>query len=113
MIIKKYRSIMEKPEAHREKWALGLTVFLTAIIFFSWTLYKGYFDLGDSSTVAKEEPKIQTAAAAMAPGPIENSKNTIRNAFDDFRKQYNDFKESVSSVIVPFITGIEVYESSK
>jgi hypothetical protein len=113
MITKKYRSIMEKSEEHREKWALGLTVFFTAVIFFSWTLYKGYIDLGGSGTVVvKEEPKALVATAA-APGPIENSKSTLRNAFDEFAKQYSDFKESVSSVIVPFITGIEVYESRK
>jgi len=99
---------MEKPEENRNRWAFGLATTLSIVIFASFAFYKGYFDFGESKIVAQKE-NVQVAAVAVS-SPLQNTKNTFEAAFDEIGKQYNEFKESVSNVLVPFITGIEVYE---
>jgi len=44
------------------------------------------------------------------PSPIENTKQVFGAAFDEIGKQYQELKDSFSSVFVPFISSIEVYE---
>lgn len=110
MFVKKYRSIMEKPEDHRNRWAVGLAVVSSLFIFAGFGFYKGYISIEINRSVA---PKTQVATPIMAedaPSPIDNSKKIFKSAFIEIESQYRAFKESVSSVIVPFITGIEVYE---
>ena len=102
---------MERPEEHRNKWALGLTVTLSVIIFFSFAFYRGYVSFGGGGAIiAKQKPTSQVASVISAPSPIESSKTTFKAAFDEISKQYQDFKDSVSNVLVPFIEGIDVYE---
>jgi hypothetical protein len=109
MLLKKYHSIMEKPEEHRNKWALGLSVTFTVLIFISFAFYKGYLTFGNGYTA----PQTQTAnvvSAKSVPTPIESTGETFKTAFDEIKKQYNSFTDSLSAVFVPFITGIEVYQ---
>jgi hypothetical protein len=105
---------MEKPEEHRNKWALGLATTLTLIIFVSFAFYRGYLSFGNSGTIAEVKSQNQTAAAVLSvksvPSPIENTKETFKSAFDEIGKQYGEFTDSMSNVLVPFFTGIEVYQ---
>jgi hypothetical protein len=45
--------------------------------------------------------------------PLANAKNAFSAAFSEIGSQYSDIIESMSSVIVPFVTGIEVYDKSE
>lgn len=112
MLAERYNSIMRKPEKHRNKWALGLSVTLSMLIFTSFAFYKGYFSFGNN-ILFQEKPKSQVAtvvSADVAPSPFENTKKTFEAAFEEISKQYKDFSDSLSAVFVPFITGIEVYD---
>lgn len=104
---------MERDEEHRNKWAAGLTFAVSAIIFTGFAFYRGFisFDLG--GVIAEIKPEKQTASVVSvesAPSPIENSKEIFIAAFEEINNQYQQFKKSVSNVLVPFVTGIEVYE---
>ena len=104
---------MRESEEVRGKWAAGLTALSFVFIFFGWAFYKGYVDFGGSGAKVVEEQKISSAkniAAVAVPSPLENSKETLGAAFDEIKSKYSALKESLSSVIVPFVTGIEVYE---
>ena len=100
---------MEKSEEHRNKWALGLSVTLSVLIFISFAFYKGFISFGGGG-VASESQKASVVSAESVPSPIETTKDTFMAAFGEIGKQYQEFKDSVSSVLVPFITGIEVYD---
>jgi len=106
MLIKKYNSIMEKPEEHRNRWALGLTIALSVLIFTSFSFYKGYLSFGGNN----KDQVASVISAKSAPSPLQNSKEAFMAAFDEINKQYREFTNSVSDVLVPFITGIDVYE---
>lgn len=104
---------MEREERYRNKWALGLTVSLSVFIFVSFAFYKGYLSFGNATAVAQKESRSQAAnviEADLAPTPFENSKKTFEAAFGEIGKKYQEFKDSVSAVLVPFITSIDVYE---
>jgi hypothetical protein len=113
MLLQKYNSIMTKPEAHRSKWAFGLTVVLSAFIFVSFMFYRGFLSFGSNQTLVKKNSSSQTAnviSATTVASPIQNTQKTLDAAFKEISKKYNEFTDSISSVFVPFITGIEVYE---
>lgn len=104
---------MEKPESYRNKWALGLAIVFSVFIFFGWALYNGYLNFGNEGTMATPKSTSQVAGVVSAksvPSPVENTKETFQAAFGEINKQYQEFKDSISAVFVPFITGIEVYE---
>lgn len=90
--------------------ALGLTITLTAIIFTSFAFYRGYLSFDNDNVIAVQKSENQMANVAAADSPIQNTKNTFKAAFGEMGKQYQEFKNSLSAVLVPFITGIEVYE---
>jgi hypothetical protein len=113
MLVKKYNSIMEKSEDSRNRWALGLTITLSLMIFVSFAFYKGYLSFGNNNAIAAQKSSGQTAsvvAAKSVPSPIQNTEETFKAAFDELNQQYQKFTDSVSSVLVPFVTGIEVYK---
>lgn len=111
MLLKKYKSIMEQPEESRNRWAFGLATTFTILIFFSWMFYNGYMNFGGKGTVAKEKKTNQVAAAAVsAQSPLENSKEVFKAAFKEIDSKYQEIKNSIANVLVPFVTGIEVYE---
>lgn len=104
---------MEREEEHRNRWAIGLSVTLSIFILLSFAFYKGYLSLGASSTVAEKRYSEQLAnvvSAEAAPSPIESSKETFISILGDMNQKYREFKETISAVLVPFVTGIEVYE---
>lgn len=100
---------MEREEAYRNKWALGLTVTLSVFIFVSFAFYKGYLNFGSGSIVPKNQ-MANVVSAETVPSPLQNTKGTFKAAFGEIGKQYNQFTDSVSSVLTPFFTGIEVYQ---
>jgi hypothetical protein len=100
---------MEREEEYRNKWALGLTVTLSVVIFVSFAFYKGYFNLGGNNVASKSQMASVVSAESVS-SPIQNTKKTFGAAFDEINKQYKQFTDSVSSVLVPFVTGIEVYQ---
>jgi hypothetical protein len=100
---------MEREEAYRNKWALGLTVTLSVFIFVSFAFYKGFLSFGGSNLAPKNQA-ANVVSAETVPSPLQNTKGTFKAAFDEISKQYNQFTDSVSSVLTPFFTGIEVYE---
>jgi hypothetical protein len=104
---------MEKSETHRNKWAFGLSVTLSVFIFTSFAFYKGFFSLGNINLFPSHRSSTQVAnviSADQVPSPLENAGKTFDAAFNEINQQYQKFTDSVSAVLVPFITGIEVYD---
>ncbi len=100
---------MQKSEKERNGWALGLSISLSLLILVSFGFYKGFLSFGAPGA----KPASQTAnviSAEEAPSPIENSKKIFSGALSEINAQYRELKETVSDVLVPFVTGIEVYE---
>lgn len=91
-------------------WALGLSITLSLFIFTSFAFYKGYIGLEIESGPSNRNVASPKLAVEEVSSPVENSKKIFKAAFVEIEKQYESFKDSVSSVIVPFITGIEIYE---
>ena len=100
-------SLKQKPEHVRHKIALGGAFLITLIIFVGWAFSKGFF--GYSNTTVVTETKIVEKTISQAKSPIGNTKSTFSSVFSGVSAQYDALKESVASVIVPFITGIDVY----
>lgn len=100
---------MQREESHRNKWAFGLAVSFSFFIFVSFAFYKGYLSYGNGNAVPKNQV-ANVVSADLAPSPIQNTKQTFESAFSEINKQYKEFTNSVSAVLVPFFTGIEVYE---
>ena len=101
---------MSKPEEYRNRWALGLSVTLSVFIFVSFAFYKGYLSFGSEKLAVGQKYSEQVASVVIAPSPVENTRKTFETAFEEINKKYQEFKDSLSAVFVPFITGIEVYE---
>lgn len=104
---------MERDESYRGKWAFGLATTLSIIILFSFAFYKGYLSFGGDANLASQKSSNQMAnviSAEAVPSPIQNTKQVFGAAFDEIGKQYQELKDSFSSVFVPFISSIEVYE---
>jgi len=97
---------MQKPEEYRDRWVLGLSVFLTAVIFVSFLSYKGYLGFNNK----KSSQTADVISAENIPSPIQNAQKTFGTAFGEIDKKYQELKDSLSAVFVPFITGIEVYD---
>lgn len=103
-----------KPESYRHKVAFFAATVLSFLIFVGWAGFKGYIAL-PNGTVAYE-PQAQNIAAVAgakteAPSPFDNSVSALKAAWSQFGDEYASLKESLSNVLVPFISGIEVYES--
>lgn len=104
---------MAKSEESRNRWALGLAVTLSIFIFVSFAFYKGYLSVGNNNFVAEKKSSTQVATVVSAksvPSPIQNTKETFKAAFVQISKQYQEFTSSISDVLVPFVTGIDVYK---
>ena len=100
---------MAKSESHRNKWAVGLSVVLSVFIFMSFAFYKGFLSFGNGY-VAPQKQVASVISADLALSPIQNTKETFEVAFEEIGKKYKEFTNSLSAVLVPFVTGIEVYE---
>ena len=103
---------MEREESYRKRWALGLSIVLTVFIFVGFAFYKGYVGFGGGN-IARQKSASQAANVISAENvisPIQSAKETFGTVLGELGKQYEKFKESVSDVFVPFVSGIEVYE---
>ncbi len=104
---------MEREESHREKWALGLSVTMSVFILVGFAFYRGFITINHNEPIVKRqiaEQSATVAAASEASSPISNTKEAFKAAFQEIHKKYNEAVSSVSAVIVPFVTGIDVYE---
>jgi hypothetical protein len=117
--------ILEKPESYRKKMAFASTAVLFLTIFFSWVSYKGIWS--ENPQLAADLKQSNLASVEVSSGNqvnLDNSNskpsNTVStpaesagSAFDILKDQFKLFKSAIGSVFVPFMTGIEVYDSSK
>lgn len=103
---------MAREESYRSNWALGLAVFCSVLIFAGFGFYRGFLGFGGGTLAASKslDQMASVISADKVPSPIQNSKETLQSVFSEINTQYQDLKESLSAVFVPFITGIEVYE---
>ncbi len=97
--------LKQKPESFRQKVALSGAALISLLIFSGWFYSKGYF--GYSTTTATQNEV--TEAPSTAKSPLENTKVTFNSVFDQISREYQALKDSIASVLVPFITGIDVY----
>jgi hypothetical protein len=125
--------ILEKPESYRHKVAAGSAFALTLMIAGVWAYTNGFFGFGTTTTVTRSESQqliasviasdssVSASATKTAPrksdntanSPLDNTKNAFGAAFGEMGKKFDMLKESLASVLVPFITGIEVYEKTE
>lgn len=100
-------NIRSKPESDRRRAALGASLLVTTIIFATWVGTKGWIEAprGDGKLQA-----AQVIDAERAISPVDSSKRILSEAGKQIKSSYSDFKESISRVLVPFVTGIEIYE---
>ncbi len=110
MIVKKYNSIMEKPEKDRAKWAIGLSLVVYLFIFAGFAFNKGYITVTTKNTSKSSEVAAVVVAAEKAPSPLEGSKGVFGEVVNEAKAQYGVLKESLESVFVPFFTSIEIYD---
>ena len=112
MINQTIDKINKRGEEYRRKSALFASLFVFVLLLGIWSLEKGILDLGsgDSSVLSKRRDSVEIIKAESAPSPLESSSGALSSVWSEMNKTYIDFKNSVSSVFVPFITGIEVYE---
>ncbi len=120
-MFKKIYKLRERPESYRHKVAFFTAAALSLAIFISWAGAKGFISLpqgqvayGPDIQNTSYQSKLgtgQAAAVSEAPSPLDNSINALKTAFSQFGDGFNSLKESFFNVFVPFISGIEVYES--
>lgn len=108
-----FENLLKKPESYRKKAALATTLALFAIILFSWSFYEGLITFPDKEISGFPRDNLAASAALEkeALSPMENISGAFDSVFKEFKNEYNALKESLESVFVPFISGIEVYES--
>ncbi len=100
-----FKKINERPENERNHIALGLSVFLTLVVFFGWSVGK------QSNVIAKKPtPSVQTASVAQNTSVWDTTISSIRPMIEQLKETFYSARESVENVLVPFVTGIEVYE---
>ncbi len=106
---------MEQDEKKRANWALGLSISIFSLILVGFAFQKGFLNFGSSSDASLVSSNSNTNVASVieaskAPSPVESTKQTIDIATSEIRSQYKAFIDSVSAVLVPFVSGIDVYE---
>lgn len=100
---------MSKSETGRNGWALTLSLTFSIFIFISFAFYKGFLSFGNGYT-APEQQVATVVSSDQAPSPMQNTKETLEAGLIEIGKRYQELKSSLLDVLVPFITGIEVYE---
>ena len=99
--------IRQQPETHKKGVALGLSLALTLVISLGWAGQRGWLNNGE---VAQAPKANQITSNTLALSPIQSSKKSLASGLSGLEGLYEAVKNSVASVFVPFITGIEVYE---
>lgn len=106
-------NIRNKPEEHRRRLAFVFSLFLTLFIFTGWLNSKGVFKTGtvaNDTLAPKSTQTAQVLEASRAVSPIETSKRAASDTVLEIKKSIQKFSETVGDVLVPFVTGIEIYE---
>ena len=107
------KELRQKPEEYRKKLALGLSSGFLFTMLSVWVYSNGFLGFSEPLIVKNvEDPKVLIDKKDGATSPIANTANTFGSLWGEIGDQYNSFKESLSNVLVPFITGIEVYHKS-
>lgn len=109
MLKKKYNEIMQKPERTRSNWALGLSTLITALILVSFGFYKGFLGFG-TGAVRPYLEQASVLSVTQAPSPMQSTSEAFKSAWGEVSQKYNELKDEISNVLVPFFTSIEVYE---
>ena len=114
MIIAKYNSIMEQSESHRAKWALGLTLFLFVLIVLAWLFYRGFLHFGTEdkkiSKIKAVEQVSNVVSADTVPSPLNDLGEKVGSSIGQIKMEISNFKNSMYSVLVPFVSSIDVYQ---
>lgn len=111
MINQTIDKINKRDEEYRRKFALYASLFVFVAVFGVWSLQRGILDLNSGRPdISKKENSGQLASVEAAPSPLDSSKEVAGSVWSELNKSYNELKESLSNVFVPFVTGIEVYE---
>lgn len=105
--------LYQRPESYRHKVAFFTSSIISLAIFVSWAGFKGYIGLPNGQVAYTPEQNVAALAATQTEpaSPFDNSINAFKAAFSQFGEEFESLKESLSNVFVPFISGIEVYES--
>lgn len=106
-----FKNLQNKSESYRKKAALLTTVGLFSIIFISWAAYRGMISLPETIAFESDISNEKNLGAIEAASPFESISAAFGSVFTELKSEYRALQESVSDVFVPFITGIEVYES--
>lgn len=119
---------MQKSESYRINVARALTIVVFSFILTGFAFYEDLISFNNNINNVATNKNLnenygQLASVASVnlvnknvgknqnvPSPIENTKETFKNFFDEIEIQFNNLKDSVSSVIVPFITSIDIYQ---
>lgn len=105
-MVKILDNIRQRPEHHKKAVSVFLSLILTSVFVLGWAFQKDII----SPNVAKSERYERVTASTKPASPTQSYKRSVKKAFGELSSVYSAFKASVSSVIVPFITGIEIYE---
>lgn len=114
--------LRNKPEKTRKTIALSVSGAVFLSMFSIWFYANGYFGFSKPTTITAD-PESQTQLANVSSSlssdkkeyssPFQNTKNVFSGTIEQISKQYDLLKESLSSVFVPFITSIDVYQKDK
>ncbi len=103
--------INKRDEEYRRKLAFFSSLIVLLLVFSVWSIERDIFELkSKGNNLSLSNRSGQLASVASAPSPIDSSKQALDSVWSEVGKSFNDFKESLSNVFVPFFTGIEVYE---
>src|SRR6185436_19629216 len=109
--------IRQKPEEYRKKLALGISSGVLFVMLLSWVYLNGFLGFGEPIIAEKNSNNTsQTASVALSDSsisPFDSSKSTFSGILNSIADQYHLLVETIGSVMVPFVRGIEVYEKSK
>lgn len=100
-------------EPQKKAISVSLSSFFTIILIFFWMTDRGF--IGSSNNLVqntKNDPKIEKTDNLITKkvSPLTSVKRVLGYGLDASKEVYTNIKDSVASVFVPFITGIEIYE---
>ena len=111
-VVEKIRGMKE---SHKRSISIFLSSFFTIIFIFFWMIDRGFVGKSNESVenqsmakVEKKEEIKSTVSKNMS--PMEVIKRSVYSSAKSSKEIYLNIKESMASVFVPFITGIEIYE---
>ena len=121
--------LKQKPEPVRRRIALSTSVLAILLIFSVWAYGRGYFGYSNPIVVQNTEDNnnslnsgeslspstasnSETPAGLKSNTPITNTKSAANTIFGVINEQFGQLRDSIAAVIVPFFTGINVYDKT-